>query len=828
MMNEERFDQLLDSLRDEAESDTQAVKARVWENLQASAHANQACAQFRPDLPGYAAGTLLESRRLLLDDHLARCVECRKVLARQSTTKVVEMPRLRAANRFSGWSKWAVAAGVAAMTIYAGRDRLDTSFAPGGPRATVESVTGELRGANGLLAVGAKLHEGDVVRTAPGSRAILRLADGSAVEVNQQASLAVHAAWSGQTIQLDSGDVILQAAKQRRGHLRVRTRDSVASVKGTIFAVSTGIAGSLVAVAEGSVEVEQGSSQELLKPGQRKASSTSLAGVETRDAFAWSQNAEQYLALLADFAKIEQKLAAAPQNSRREAKLISSLPAKPMIYGAIPNFGSSLTQAIEDQLRQSAPLRAWWESPTGQHFKKLLDTLNTVTPHLGDEVVMVLAARQPGQTSENPLLLAEVKPGQRAMLEQALARLTNGVAPAGSYRVTDNLLLLSSSAAQLAAVQATLGQGAATPFAQEIARRYQRGAGWMLALNIEGMPIASDKDALALGADKVRHAFFEQRVENGIDQNEAGVSFTGARTGFASWIGAPAAAPSSEYVSSDAVFALSGVTKNPRAAFDEFVAMMSKLQPNFAEDLRQFEAMTGIKLGDDLAASLGSDFTFAIETPTLPMPGWTWSSEVLRPTALDASIRRFVDLVNQHTTDATKRMTFTQEQSNGRSWNVLKSPAGALQWTYDRGYLVASMDRAIAIKALNTRNGGFPLVRSAKFRSRLPLANSVHQSGFFWLNASQALQLLAQAMPALKSFAENREPVLIALAGENDRIVASSRTRLTAFLVDLAMAAQHSAQGPSGKNAAKVKEKSLRKHGEDEAEDEDEDEDEDE
>ena len=384
MMNDERFDQLLDSLRDEPLTGAAGqAKARVWEKLAATPAAPPLCGQFRADFPAYASGSLLESRRLLLMDHLTRCPGCRKVLSEQSG-KVVAMPGLRTANRFAGWSKWAVAAGIAGLAIFAGRDRLDSAFASAGPRATVESVSGELRGPQGLLTAGAQLKEGDIVRTGSGARAVLRLADGSALEMNQQAALAVHAAWSGQTVDLQSGDLILQAAKQRRGHLRVRTRDSVASVKGTVFAVSTGIAGSLVAVVEGSVEVEQGTAHELLKPGQRATSSAALKSMTASDAVSWSQNAQQYLALLADFSKIEAQVALAPQNIRREARLVASLPPQPMLYGAMPNIGSSLSRAVDDQLRQSATLRAWWEAKDGQEFRRLLDTMNTITPHLGD------------------------------------------------------------------------------------------------------------------------------------------------------------------------------------------------------------------------------------------------------------------------------------------------------------------------------------------------------------------------------------------------------------------------------------------------------------
>ena len=76
---------------------------------------------------------------------------------------------------------------------------------------------------------------------------------------------------------LQRGDVIVRAAKQHRGHLQVQTRDSVASVKGTIFAVSAGFGGTVVSVVEGSVAVNQPGTEVLLRPGQQAASNPVLA-----------------------------------------------------------------------------------------------------------------------------------------------------------------------------------------------------------------------------------------------------------------------------------------------------------------------------------------------------------------------------------------------------------------------------------------------------------------------------------------------------------------------------------------------------------------------
>src|SRR6185436_6759450 len=105
------------------------------------------------------------------------------------------------------------AAGVVMGALYLGRNSIDSLLAPSGSRATVVSVSGDLyRLPQSPLAPGAALAERDIVRTGAGSHAVLQLADGSRVELNQRTELFVEAAWSGQTIRLDRGDVIVQAA----------------------------------------------------------------------------------------------------------------------------------------------------------------------------------------------------------------------------------------------------------------------------------------------------------------------------------------------------------------------------------------------------------------------------------------------------------------------------------------------------------------------------------------------------------------------------------------------------------------------------------------
>jgi len=79
------------------------------------------------------------------------------------------------------------------------------------------------------LAAGAEIAEGQEIRTGKGSRAVIRLRDGSLVEMAERSDLALTERWSGKTIRLARGSVLVEAAKQRRGHLEVATPDSLVS-----------------------------------------------------------------------------------------------------------------------------------------------------------------------------------------------------------------------------------------------------------------------------------------------------------------------------------------------------------------------------------------------------------------------------------------------------------------------------------------------------------------------------------------------------------------------------------------------------------------------
>src|SRR5688572_13154002 len=347
-MSEDRLERALNEMRAEGvdAGQIETARARVWEKV---ANAGSAvCAEFRPEFRAYLGNELGASRRLLVQDHLSRCPSCRTLIAEMKGERTVTAMPVRSSSRWVRRGMLAAAAGLLFAVVYVGRDTIDAIMAPGGPRATIVSAEGALyrltalsaearsAKAEGTLEAGAAIGDRESVRTGPGARAVLRLADGSTVDVNERTELFVAAAWSGQSIHLQHGDIIVKAAKQRRGGLRVLTRDSIASVKGTIFAVSAGVGGSVVSVIEGSVAVSQPGKDTVLSPGGQAASIPRLAS-SIEQAVAWSPDSASYLEVLASFANIERELANFPPELRRNSVLLQYLPSELGIYGAVPN-----------------------------------------------------------------------------------------------------------------------------------------------------------------------------------------------------------------------------------------------------------------------------------------------------------------------------------------------------------------------------------------------------------------------------------------------------------------------------------------------------------
>jgi hypothetical protein len=805
-MSEDRLERAVDEMRAEKVDGAtmEAARARVWEKVANGTGA--VCAEFRQDFSAYLGRELAASRRLLVEDHLSRCPSCRTQIAEMKGARtVIAMPpglprhSLGVGGSSSRWVRHGMLAAAAALLIavvYAGRNTIDAMMGPGGPRATVVSAEGGLyRVGTGALAAGAAIGERESVRTGPGGHAVLQLADGSTMDVNERTELFVTAAWSGQAIHLQRGDVIVKAAKQRRGSLRVLTRDSIASVKGTIFAVSAGVGGSVVSVVEGSVAVNQPGKELVLSPGEQAASIPALAS-SVAQAVSWSPDSAYYLEVLASLVQIERGLANYPAELRTNSALLALLPAGAGVYGAVPNPGLTIDRALalaQEQSAQNPTFNAWWNSETGLELRQIADRIQSVSPLLGEEIVF--SASVAGSNEPVPMVMARVQSGKRADLASALEGLFAQAGESASYSISDDLVVISDSPTHLAWATEHLGQGAGSPFAAAIAERYQRGVGWLIGMDASALiTIAAEDDAppVELAAmTGMKYVFLEQRAPAGAEENEVTFSFEGQRTGMASWLADAGSGGAAEYLSADALVAGYVSTREPLQMFQELTAQLTSSEPEFGSGLSSLDEKLGTGFVQDLTAAVGTEAALALTGFSTSGPMWVIASVANNPSVIDSSLLKLVDTFNAELgpDEQSKRIVFAQESTGGRIWNTL-TPGGlpvGITWTYDAGYMVAASDRAVAERAIATRNGGSQLVWSPDFLGQLPSSAGLHPSAFAWLNTKGAFALLSPLAPspALAELMTRRDPVLVVFDGTAERIHAASRTRISGLIMDL-------------------------------------------
>ena len=226
-MSKDRLEEALNAMKTESVPSEKLAEthARVWQKLESQSMARHAaenqnlsvCSEFQQQFQDYLDGRLDGNRRLLIEDHLSRCPQCRSQLAERRGEHEHTVVPLRRTSRWPRWGTWAAAAALLFAVVYLGRAQIYMMVTSGTPRATVASVSGELYLVpEGLLQTGASIGENETVRTGPGSRAVLRLSDGSMVELNERSELSLHASWSARVVRLKRGDIIVQAAKQGR------------------------------------------------------------------------------------------------------------------------------------------------------------------------------------------------------------------------------------------------------------------------------------------------------------------------------------------------------------------------------------------------------------------------------------------------------------------------------------------------------------------------------------------------------------------------------------------------------------------------------------
>jgi hypothetical protein len=102
--------------------------------------------------------------------------------------------------------------------------------------------------------------------------------------------VVIDRAADGGRVGLNKRSIIVNAAKQRQGHLYVQTKEMTVCVVGTVFLVKAEEAGSRVAVVQGEVNVREGTSEKQLRPVEHIATYLSLKLPSVREEISCRSN----------------------------------------------------------------------------------------------------------------------------------------------------------------------------------------------------------------------------------------------------------------------------------------------------------------------------------------------------------------------------------------------------------------------------------------------------------------------------------------------------------------------------------------------------------
>jgi hypothetical protein len=825
---------------DEPEAEQVAASARrVADRLgidimnESRVDAISSCDDVQHLFSSYRAGTLSDARSLLIEAHIRDCSACRRRFRGGSSAAVLDWSAPKA-RRAVAWQPqtfgWALASACALLIAFFFVYKIYWQVPPG-VRAEVQSIDGSAyrisETGDRKLLPGETLGEGETLRTSGGSHAVLRLMDGSTIEVNERSVVGVGARGRNVTVALDNGAVIVQAAKRTSGHLYVKTPDCRVAVTGTVFSVDTGLKGSRVAVLQGSVHVLHQGIDTLETAGSQIATSDSLSAEPVSEQIAWSQDRDKYLVLLAQFVTVRQQIEKIPfPQPRYSSDLLGRVPANTTLYISVPNLGDFLSEAnqtFHDQLKQSPALQEWWNSGHASNTADLdgmVEKIHQMSRYLGDEIVIVGSkqAKDPGFA-----IVADVKQGglddflnKQFSASNSMPGITvldrNSLSTAkasspgnrGGYAVVrEHEAIFSNNIATLASINAQLNAGdsgfAASGFGQQISAAYGRGAGIILAADIHQMignhakHIRTSEHANAAmeksGIGNVSYLVAEHREVNGQPENRVDLQFAGARQGVASWLAAPAPIGSLSFVTPNAAIAVAALSKDPKAIADDLITMAGA---NGAQTsgLTEAEEKLQINFRDDIAANLGGDFLLSLDGPVLPTPSWKAVIEVNDSDSLEQALERMTAAIRgQASANAAHSITIEPSDVGGqRYYSLHDSVTGNIvaQYTYANGYMIVAPSRALLIQALQAYSTGNSLANSAAFKALLPKDANENYSAVAYQNLSPVLtplltEVSGETADAVRKMAADARPTVLCARGEANRIEAASDSRLFGF-----------------------------------------------
>ena len=541
------------------------------------------------------------------------------------------------------------------------------------------------------------------------------------------------------------------------------------------------------------------------------AGKNTVAAKSKSDDFAWLEEALKDPDLMNAVNHLTQRLAKEVQYpvSRTQSNLLARLPQSTALYGAVPNFGPQIHQAVQifhEELQTSAPLRSFFEKNKlldGEaKFEDGVQMFFDFSEYLGDEFVVIGEVN--GKEPSFAVVASIKKPGVKAFLEnmdrhlsgttnshlqilepQQLASATDSGKTEPVVLVRPDVMVLGFKLASLRDLNAQLDQGGATfassGLGKRLAKSYEAGTTTIFGADLQKfftlIPNTQMQASMMLdktGFGDAQYAIMDSNMQGKSSTSNMELLFSGPRHGVASWLASPAALGSLDFVPAKSSLAEVFRLKNPAQMLDDIIEIAG---PQAFAMLPQMEAKMNINLKQDLLSKLTGEIGLQFDVSPLAAaasggknnatPNFTVLVGVSDPTGLQQTIKRLL---------AQAPMQSGERQTDNITLNTLTIPGAGgntqeVNYFILDGYLVVATSREGAESALRAHRDGSSMAKSGKLgKAGAPVASSViyqNVGSFLSMMGAQAPPEIRQLLSKSLDTSESVANVFYAYADEN-------------------------------------------------------------
>jgi type IV pilus assembly protein PilA len=542
----------------------------------------------------------------------------------------------------------------------------------------------------------------------------------------------------------------IQGEPMRRSGESFQTRKLFSFFIAAIVAVVAGVA---------PVSAQQSKTPAKTSQSAKKGTAPSAAKKPAQkkpDDMAWLQDALKDPEFMKAVSHLSERLSSEVQMPapRTQSRILARLPNETVFYGALPNYGPALRQALQiwqQELHDSAAIRSFLQKnklDAGEpKFEEAAQKMVEFFDYLGDEIVITAGIRG---KEPSGVLLAEVrKPGLNAYLEH-VDQLIHADSPASKehLRVVDpqqlqtatdkpggepimlvrpDFVVIGLSAATLRDFNAQLDKGpggfSASMLGKRLEQSYQSGTNSLFAADLQKLmgliPQDSAKSAqiTALldktGFGDARYALMESKTAGKKTDTQMELVFNGPRHGVASWVASSGPLGSLDFMSTKSAIVEAFRLKPPAQMFDDIVEMVG---PMALQALPQIEQQFNVNLKQDILSKLGGEIGFEMDSvPTAPAAGGKPVSPNFRvllsvtdPSGLQQTIKR---LLAQSPIQPQERV------EDGVTFYSVASPSASgagqeFNYFFLDNYLVLASSRELAKETVSLHRGGMSVARA--------------------------------------------------------------------------------------------------------------------